>query len=277
MPNTYTDMPSDQMREYIARHAPEDYTVLDVRQDWEYEEMHLPGAKLLPLPELADRIAELKSDKPTLVYCRVGKRGGSAAGYLAGRGFSEVYNLRGGILAWENAVAEGPPTQGFDFFEKDKTPEELILSAYAMEENLKLFYTAAAERSDDADMTAALERMAGLEDRHKERLLKVYEKALGKSISLEDAEAAALDKQDKDALEGGFKLDDFLDANPGVLDDEFALLDAAMMFEAQAMDLYSRMKDTAENEETATLLRALAEEERNHLLVLSKMMDKLGQ
>jgi rhodanese-related sulfurtransferase/rubrerythrin len=276
VPQNVIDMQADQARDYMKRHAPEEYTLLDVRQDWEYEEMHLPGAKLLPLSEISERFRELKSEKPTIVYCRAGKRAEAAASYLIGQGFGEVYNVSGGILAWENAVAEGPTTQGFSFFERDKTPEELLLSAYAMEDNLKHFYASAAEGSDDAELTAALGRLSGIEDRHKERLLKVFEKAVGRSLSREEAEAAAQERQDKDALEGGFTLSEFLDGNPGVLEDVYVLLDAAMMFEAQAMDLYSRMTNMVDNEETAALLRALAEEERNHLLVLSKMMDKLA-
>jgi rhodanese-related sulfurtransferase len=58
----------DETREMISDHDPGDITILDVRQPGEYKESHIPGATLIPLPELSDRITELDPVKPTLVY-----------------------------------------------------------------------------------------------------------------------------------------------------------------------------------------------------------------
>jgi rhodanese-related sulfurtransferase len=59
---------ADETRKMISDHDPGEITILDVRQPGEYKDSHIPGAKLIPLPELSDRIAELDPDKPTLVY-----------------------------------------------------------------------------------------------------------------------------------------------------------------------------------------------------------------
>lgn len=53
---------------YIARHPVEEITILDVRQLSEYKKGHIPGAKLIPLGELTDRILELDLEKTILVY-----------------------------------------------------------------------------------------------------------------------------------------------------------------------------------------------------------------
>lgn len=53
---------------YISQHPGKDITILDVRQPSEYKESHIPGATLIPLPELLDRIDEIDPEKPTLVY-----------------------------------------------------------------------------------------------------------------------------------------------------------------------------------------------------------------
>ena len=53
---------------YMAEHREGSYTLLDVRQPGEYEESHIPGATLIPLPELTDSLAELDPEKPTIVY-----------------------------------------------------------------------------------------------------------------------------------------------------------------------------------------------------------------
>jgi rhodanese-related sulfurtransferase len=59
---------ADQVREYIASHPEGTYTLIDVRQPTEYKKEHIPGAKLLPLPQLADSLSELDPQKPTIVY-----------------------------------------------------------------------------------------------------------------------------------------------------------------------------------------------------------------
>jgi rhodanese-related sulfurtransferase len=59
---------ADQVREYIASHPEGIYTLIDVRQPTEYKKEHIPGAKLLPLPQLVDSLSELDPQKPTIVY-----------------------------------------------------------------------------------------------------------------------------------------------------------------------------------------------------------------
>ena len=57
-----------QAGELIQKASPGEINILDVRQPTEYEKGHIPGAKLIPLPELGDRLQELDSDRETLVY-----------------------------------------------------------------------------------------------------------------------------------------------------------------------------------------------------------------
>ena len=61
-------MDTDEAKSFIADNEEGGYTLLDVRQPGEYEETHIPGAKLIPLPELKDSLKELHSDKPVVVY-----------------------------------------------------------------------------------------------------------------------------------------------------------------------------------------------------------------
>jgi rhodanese-related sulfurtransferase len=73
--------------------------VLDVRMPDEYEESHVPGAVLVPLPELPDRLADIPEGEPLYVICRSGARSMSACELLAADGHS-VANVAGGTLAW---------------------------------------------------------------------------------------------------------------------------------------------------------------------------------
>lgn len=53
---------------FISQYPGQEITILDVRQPSEYQESHIPGATLIPLPQLSDRLDELDPEKPTLVY-----------------------------------------------------------------------------------------------------------------------------------------------------------------------------------------------------------------
>jgi rhodanese-related sulfurtransferase len=59
---------SSDLRAFIAKQPEGSYTLLDVRQPGEYEESHIPGSLLIPLPELTDRIHEMDREKPMIVY-----------------------------------------------------------------------------------------------------------------------------------------------------------------------------------------------------------------
>jgi rhodanese-related sulfurtransferase len=59
---------ASDLRAFIAEQPEGSYTLLDVRQPGEYEESHIPGSLLIPLPELTDRIRELDPEKPTIIY-----------------------------------------------------------------------------------------------------------------------------------------------------------------------------------------------------------------
>jgi len=79
--------------------------VLDVREMSEIKTGMLNDAIHIPLSSIAKRYTELDKykDKSVVVYCRSGNRSGSVCRTLTGRGFDNVYNLAGGIMAWEDA------------------------------------------------------------------------------------------------------------------------------------------------------------------------------
>jgi rhodanese-related sulfurtransferase len=79
----------------------EDLNFYDVREEHEYEEDNL-GAILIPLGELPDHLDELEEikDEEIIIHCRSGARSGKARDFLESRGFSNVRNVLGGILAY---------------------------------------------------------------------------------------------------------------------------------------------------------------------------------
>lgn len=86
---------------------PEDFVVLDVREDHEWVAGHIPQAIHVPLGELMERRGELDPLIQTLVVCHVGGRSARATAYLVANGHHAI-NLDGGMVAWENS---GRPTE----------------------------------------------------------------------------------------------------------------------------------------------------------------------
>ena len=79
--------------------------IVDVREDDEWNEQHIPGAIHIPLAQLNERLLELKQykDSPLITQCKAGGRSAKAVDVLKLAGFSKVYNMEGGIMAWEKA------------------------------------------------------------------------------------------------------------------------------------------------------------------------------
>jgi rhodanese-related sulfurtransferase len=77
-------------------------TVIDVRGSSEISNGVIKGAKTIPLTDISKHLAELEKNKdnPFLVYCGSGNRSGHVCNVLTKNGFSDVYNLTGGIMAW---------------------------------------------------------------------------------------------------------------------------------------------------------------------------------
>jgi sulfur-carrier protein adenylyltransferase/sulfurtransferase len=90
------------------REAKADFTLLDVRDPWEYEAANL-GGKLIPLNELPQRVQELNPNQQIIVHCQMGGRASKAVAYLLENNFKNVSNLRGGIKAWAREIDPDMP------------------------------------------------------------------------------------------------------------------------------------------------------------------------
>jgi adenylyltransferase/sulfurtransferase len=80
------------------------FTIVDVREAFEYEIARIEGSKLISLGELPARFDELAKDEEIILLCKSGTRSAHAAELLRTAGFTRAYSLEGGIDAWANEI-----------------------------------------------------------------------------------------------------------------------------------------------------------------------------
>ncbi|MBB6176895.1 rhodanese-related sulfurtransferase [Anoxybacillus tengchongensis] len=97
----YTNISVDEAAQMMQK---EDVVVLDVRTEEEYASGHIPGAILLPLQQLPDRMNELNKNKTYIIVCRSGNRSAQASELLVKEGFTNIYNMTGGMNEWKGEV-----------------------------------------------------------------------------------------------------------------------------------------------------------------------------
>ena len=85
------------------------FVLLDVREPHEAEIASLPGAKLIPLGELPDRMDELDQQAETIIHCKAGGRSAKALALLKEAGFEDVCHVQGGINAWSREIDSSVP------------------------------------------------------------------------------------------------------------------------------------------------------------------------
>lgn len=107
---TASRLPASDLAQW-RDHEPE-LQLVDVRNPAEHSTGVIPGARLVPLPQLLERFAELDPKRTTVVYCAAGSRSSIAASLLRAEGFTEVADILGGVGAWTGPLVEVQGTPG---------------------------------------------------------------------------------------------------------------------------------------------------------------------
>ena len=199
----------------------------------------------------------------------MGGRSRGAAQLLSGKGFKDVFNLKGGLKAWQGLTAEGPAESGMFLLTGDETFDEIVILAYGMEEGMWIFYETIKENVEDASAKELLAQLAGIEDKHKEKLFSLYISISQSEVNLDQFEAKIVSK----VMESGMSTDEFIEQNRLAMQDIPGILNIAMTLEIQAFDLYSRYSQKATDKTTKDILYQIAQEEKAHLKSLGKLMD----
>jgi sulfur-carrier protein adenylyltransferase/sulfurtransferase len=259
---------ADEARSYMKTHQEGSYTLLDVRQPGEYEQERIPGAKLIPLPELPGRVSELDPEKPLITYCAIGGRSRAAAQYLSGQGFQQVYNLKGGIAAWNGGKASGPAEMGMAYLTGRESLKEVVALAYGMEQGLAEFYRSVGRETQDKKTATSCSSWPGSRKSTRKSstnfTLLWIRRVTGRNSKT---------RLSRGVMEGGFTTEEFLDQHRSMLDTPTHVLSLAMMLETQAFDLYMRYAQQAKDQESKKVLQDIGEEEKAHIAALGRLMD----
>lgn len=238
------------------------YLLLDVRQPEEYERGHLPGAELVPLGELPDRIAELPRDRTVVVYCRTGQRSAAATILLRDHGHPHAVNLVGGILAYRGAVVGSRPELAGPVFDVSRTAAENAAIAWQLERaTAELYASEAAARASEASTAMLLERLARSEVAHQALLEDLVPRVdAGATGPLWPHSVRVLEPR---LIEGGIPLGEAQEWARTASDRE--LFELAASFEAVAFDRYAVLARRARGKASRRVFEALANAEREHL------------
>lgn len=99
-----------QLKEWLDDPARGKPVLVDVREPWEFDVCRLDGSKPMPMRSVPARFAELERDAETVIICHHGARSYQVAMFLEHQGFTNIFNLYGGLAAWAQQADPSMPT-----------------------------------------------------------------------------------------------------------------------------------------------------------------------
>ncbi len=190
---------------------------------------------------------------------------------LAGKGYKKVYNVSGGIRAWQSQKAVGPEDLGIHLFADGETPEEVLKVAYSLEEGLQEFYLSMADQAENEKVRSLFVKLSKIEIKHQASIVRAYQDLGHPDISQKDFSVLVVEK----AMEGGLTTEEYLDLFKPDLGSPIDVVSLAMSIEAQALDLYQRVGETLSSDRSRAIVQKIADEEKAHLASLGRLMEEL--
>ena len=86
----------------------EDFQLIDVREEMEFDHCNL-GGELIPMGIVMENLDKISTDKKVVIHCKAGGRSATITQMLESKGYTNVYNLKGGILAWSDQIDSSVP------------------------------------------------------------------------------------------------------------------------------------------------------------------------
>ena len=262
---------TDDVRSIVKNKSAEEYCLLDVRQPNEYSAGHLPGATLIPLGDLPSRTEDIDSTKRVIVYCRSGNRSRSAVGILNGAGRKDVFNMEGGILAYNGIVASGPPEAGVFCFPRSLSPEQLVAMAWYVEDGSQKFCEELSQEKCSEKMGDLPIHLIHSKKEQKNELVKLYQSIVDPKEK-KDFPSEILPSPPVNVMAGCIDVTQALEwSKEKSISD---ILDLMISLEANTFDLYLKLGRQVESHRARKVFVELAEKEKIQLNALISAFEK---
>ncbi len=190
---------------------------------------------------------------------------------LTGKGFENVFNVAGGIKAWQAETAIGPQDLGVELFNGNESPEDILKVAYSLEQGLREFYLTMEAQANNKRVKDLFAKLSDIEVKHQMSIYLAYCDMVPGDITKESFEQMVTKK----AMEGGLSTQEYLDIYQPDMESPIDTISLAMSIEAQALDLYLRVGEKIKNPASKKIVLQIANEEKAHLKSLGDLMDSL--
>jgi rhodanese-related sulfurtransferase/rubrerythrin len=267
----FENLSAHQLRKFIETQKEEDYLIVDVRQPAEYAQTHIPGSKLIPLGELESRLVDMPSDVDVVFYCHSGARSRAASVMAMGSGvlLKTIYNLSGGIMAWDGkTLTDFPRVKIFDNITK---PDELWLKSMDLEKGALRFYSFVVEKYAAQPFVHIIAPLVKAERIHAQSIYKYWKKIAETPRPFDDL----FEHLKGDILEGGENLEsvinrlEAIEGNPCL-----GIIELALNLEYAAYDLYRNMADQTEDDNARRVFLSIAQVEKSHMQMLANAIEQ---
>lgn len=272
MANTIEKLWPEDLEAFIAARHDKRFMLVDVRQPEEYAGHHIPGAVHIPLARLLENPHQLPGDQEIVFYCASGSRSAAAATMVADSGAvtKTVYNLMGGIYAWEGRPLTGYPH--FKTFDFDGPVADMLMTAVKLEKGALVFYNTLKAKLHGFGLGAVFAKLAEAEMAHART---VYRHLKADRDDLPDFEPF-FDSLPDNILEGGITFEDAMErllaitASTAAGDDQtrIRLLEFALDIELTAYDLYRAAASRVDADSARDVFLSLSQAEKSHMRTL---------
>lgn len=266
---TFFNIIPEEMKAFQQKNREHDYALIDVRQEAEYQSVHIPGAKLIPLDLLEDRMDELPRDREIFFYCRSGVRSQAAciSALSSDHSFKKITNMTGGILAWQGHALTGMPK--IEVFQNDLSESRLLFKSMDLEKAAEQFYEYLLQHHPDPRYIDAVTQLANAEVAHAKTIYEYWKHTVDDPTPFE----ILYQGLGGEILEGGEPLEQAISRiDSGESKTCMNLMEMALIIELSAYDLYRSMADQHEDASARQAFLHLAQMEKNHIQTVADIM-----
>jgi rhodanese-related sulfurtransferase len=250
---------SDDLKKIIAEKKEKQYTIIDVREDFEYKQNHIPGSSWIKLSEIENNPEIVPEASEVIFYCRTGARSMAAAKLFAESKKSEktdkILNLKSGIIGWDGAELEIPPK--IDLFKGKTSVEDLIIRGMELEKGAYNFYSYIYDNYKELPYIDTINVLRKAETAHARTLYKRLDKPAEEFDSF-------FDSLNGDILESGMNTKEAVNVIES-FSGNFCIniLEFLLLIEVSAYDLYKVISE--KSPETKDTFLLIAQEEKAHM------------